>query len=74
PESDTVEPELARVFDDLYAAVADGSGIKDALLRDLNATNKKLIPRLTELQTKVVQSMAKGPRAKPEPVEGLPGR
>ncbi len=75
PESDSLEPELTRVFDDLYQAVADGSGIKDSLLRDLNATNKRLIPRLTELQTKVMRSVAKsGNRPKAEPVEGLPGR
>jgi len=74
PESDSVEPELARVFDALYEAISEGKAIKDSLLRDLNATNRKLLPRLTELQTKVVKSMAKhgAKRAKAEPVEGLP--
>lgn len=75
PESESVEPALARVFDALYEAVASGDGIRDSLLADLNATNKKLIPRLTELQTQVVQSMSKNTksgRTKAEPVAGMP--
>ena len=74
PESESVEPELARVFDALYEAVSEGKPIADSLLRDLNATNKKLLPKLAELQTQVVKSMAKhgGKRPKAEPVEGLP--
>ena len=30
--SDSVEPELARVFDDLYAAIKEGKGVSPALL------------------------------------------
>ena len=71
-ESDTVEPELARVFDDLYGAVATGEPIAGALLKTLNDTNQKLIKRLAELQRKVVESMAQQGGSKPEPVEGLP--
>lgn len=72
-ESDTVEPELAQVFDDLYAAVATGEPIAGSLLKTLNATNQKLIARLAELQKKVVESMARQQSAaKPEAVEGMP--
>ena len=70
-------PELARVFDDLYAAVAEGKGFGNALLRTLNDTNQTLLPELTRLQTKVAQSQiqrraAAGKKVKPMDVEGLP--
>jgi hypothetical protein len=75
PESTTeLDPEDVRVFDNLYNAVAEGKPIADALLRDLNATNRKLIPVLTEMQTKLMKTMHK-PGDKPtraEPVAGLP--
>jgi hypothetical protein len=74
-ESDSVEPELARVFDDLYAAIAEGKGFSPALLRTLNATNQSLLPRLTKLQHEVaayqMREAAKHKR-KLEPVAGLP--
>jgi hypothetical protein len=74
-ESDSVEPELARVFDDLYAAIAEGKGFSSALLRTLNATNQSLLPQLTKLQHEVaayhMREAAKHKR-KPEPVAGLP--
>lgn len=81
PESDSVEPKLARVFDDMYAAIAAGKGFSNALLRTLNDTNQALLPELTKLQTKVAQSqMARramvarktGKRPQPIEVEGLP--
>jgi hypothetical protein len=74
-ESDSVEPELARVFDDLYAAIAEGKGFSSTLLRTLNDTNKSLLPRLTKLQHEVaayqIREASKHKR-KPEPVAGLP--
>lgn len=77
-ESDTVEPELARVFDELYAAVKAGEGFSRALLDTLNATNQKLLPRLTKLQHEVAAfHMRHAAKAKtkrrPEDVAGLPG-
>lgn len=73
--SDTIEPELARVFDDLYAAVAAGGGFSSALLKTLNDTNQELLPRLSKLQHAVasyqMRLAAKGKR-KPEPIHGLP--
>jgi hypothetical protein len=74
-ESDSVEPELARVFDDLYAAIAEGKGFSGALLRTLNATNQSLLPRLTKLQQEVAAYQmreASKHKRKVEPIVGLP--
>lgn len=77
PESDSVEPKLARVFDDLYAAVAESKGFSGALLRTLNDTNQALLPELTKLQHEVARSQiersAKS-KNKADPIEitGLP--
>jgi hypothetical protein len=74
-ESDSVEPELAQVFDDLYAAIREGKGFSTTLLRTLNETNQSLLPRLTKLQHEVaayqMREAAKHKR-KPEPIVGLP--
>jgi hypothetical protein len=74
-ESDSVEPELVKVFDDLYAAIAEGKGFSGALLRTLNDTNQSLLPRLTKLQQEVaayqIREATKHKR-KPEPIVGLP--
>ena len=76
PTSDTVEPALARVFDDLYAAVADGKGFSRALLTSLNETNLRLFPQLLETQRRVLQAQAEQvqptPQARAEPIAGLP--
>ncbi|KIG17660.1 hypothetical protein DB30_02935 [Enhygromyxa salina] len=73
--SDSIEPALARVFDDLYAAVAAGKGFSRALLGTLNDTNQRLLPRLTKLQHEVaayqMRLAARGKR-RPEPIHGLP--
>lgn len=74
-ESDSVEPQLAKVFDDLYAAVAEGKGFSGALLRTLNDTNQSLLPRLTKLQQELAAyQMREAARLKrkPEPIAGLP--
>jgi hypothetical protein len=75
-ESDSVEPKLARVFDDLYGALREGKGISKALLSTLNQTNQRLLPRLSELQREVANSelrrAAKRGPSRPEPIEGLP--
>ncbi len=77
PESESVEPKLAKVFDDLYAAIYEGKGIANTLLRTLNDTNQALLPELTKLQHKVAQSQllrqSKRPgKVKPIDIEGLP--
>ncbi len=76
PTSDTVEPALARVFDDLYAAVAEGKGLSRALLTTLNETNLRLLPQLLETQRRVLQAQAEQAQAQAarpaEPIAGLP--
>jgi hypothetical protein len=76
----TLAPDVARAFDDLYAAVEDATLLRQpALLRRLGELNNRLLPELTELQTRVLQSEMERARAlgeprKPAPVAGLPAR
>lgn len=76
--STTLPPAVARSFDDLYAAVADGTIFKNpALLRALGAQNQALVPELGEIQARVVESelrhaRARGEPVRPAPVAGLP--
>jgi hypothetical protein len=73
PESDTVEPKYAKVFDDLYGAIASGEGLSGALLSTMNTTNRELLPKLIELQTAVAKfQMSQPTSTKPEDVFGLP--
>ncbi|PCC69568.1 hypothetical protein SAMN02745121_06375 [Nannocystis exedens] len=73
PSSDSVPPALARVFDDLYAGVAAQKPFPESLLRDLNATNRALLPELTEIQHRVALAQSRGPKG-PAPARpaGLP--
>ncbi len=50
PESTSVEPEIAEVFDAFYAALHAGKGLDAALLQRLNQTNEVLAPRIAQLQ------------------------
>ncbi|NVB36685.1 hypothetical protein G6O69_02500 [Pseudenhygromyxa sp. WMMC2535] len=75
--ADEIEPALARVFDDLYAAVRGGHGLSGALLQTLNQTNQSLLSRLASLQRELASAQVEraskaggAPRA--EPVSGLP--
>ncbi len=73
PESDSIDPKFAKVFDDLYGAIASGEGLTGPLLSTMNATNKALLPMLIELQTAVAKfQMSQPSSAKPEDVFGLP--
>ena len=78
PESSSVAPKLAQVFDDLYAAIAEGKGIANALLRTLNDTNQALLPELARLQTEVARSQMQrhakqgGGTVRPLDIDGLP--
>lgn len=77
PSSDSVEPALARVFDDLYAAIAEGKGLSRSLLAALNETNQRLLPQLVETQRRVLAAQAmhaKGVASQPEAIAGLPTR
>ena len=77
----TLPPDVARVFDDLYAAVADGAVFtRPALLKELSAMNQRLLPELTELQTRALQAemqhaqASAGKAPPPAAVAGLPER
>ncbi|MDC0670353.1 hypothetical protein [Nannocystis radixulma] len=65
PSSDSVPPKLARVFDDLYAAVAAAKPFPESLLRDLNTTNRALLPELSEMQRRVAIAQANAPKGPP---------
>ena len=50
PESTTMEPEIAAVFDELYDTVRRGQPMSTGFLNELNATNVELAPRIAEHQ------------------------
>jgi hypothetical protein len=54
PEGRSVEPEVADVFDELYAAIDQRREISSALLLKLNETNARLLPLLEEHSRRVV--------------------
>ena len=61
----------------LYAAIYEGKGIANTLLRTLNDTNQALLPELARLQTEVARSQMMrqsqvGNKVKPIDIEGLP--
>jgi hypothetical protein len=73
PESQTVEARIAKVFDDLYEAVAAGDGLSGTLLATLNRTNAELLPKLIELQTAVARYESTLPRGTPpDAMTGMP--
>jgi hypothetical protein len=72
PESESVEPKYAKVFDDFYGAIASHEGLSGPLLATLNKTNRELMPKLVEMQTVVAKAAMERPARKPEPIEGLP--
>lgn len=53
PESSTVEPAVAEVFDTFYAAMHAGKGLDAALLQKLNDTNELLVPRIAQLHQRL---------------------
>jgi hypothetical protein len=70
--SDSIEPELAIAFDDLYGAVEEGR-IGDTLVDHLEATHRKLVPRLRKLQTDMAEQMwSLGLRPPPPYILGVP--
>jgi hypothetical protein len=55
PESNSVEPAIAEVFDMLYAAVDERQPITPALIGKLNETNRILAPRIAAAQKQVAE-------------------
>lgn len=53
PESNTMEPEFAAMFDALYEAIHAGKGLERDLIKALNDTNTKLVPRIQAAQKAV---------------------
>jgi hypothetical protein len=72
PESESVEPKYAKVFDDFYGAIANHEGLTGPLLATLNQTNRELMPKLIEMQTVIAKAAMSRPGPKPEPIAGLP--
>lgn len=52
--SDSVEPAVARVFDELYAAIDQRRELTNSLLRELNETNDRLMPLLEDSSRRVM--------------------
>lgn len=50
PESDSIEPEYAALFDELYAKIHAGGGLEHSFIRKLNEANAKLSPRVEAAQ------------------------
>lgn len=59
PVSDSVEPAVATVFDELYAAIDQRRELTQSFLLKLNETNERLGPQLEENQKRVVADAAR---------------
>jgi hypothetical protein len=55
PESDTVEPFIADVFELLYTVVDERQGLTPELIGKLNDTHKVLAPRIAEAQQRMAE-------------------
>jgi hypothetical protein len=55
PESGTVEPEIAAVFDELYQALHGGRSLPLSLLQKFNQTNEKLGPAFAEYEEQLAR-------------------
>jgi hypothetical protein len=53
PESDSIEPEFAALFDELYSMIHAGNGLEQGFIRKLNEANQKLVPRVQAAQQAV---------------------
>ena len=81
PESDSLEPKFAAIFDELYTKIHAGEGLEHSFIRKLNEANVELMPRIQAAQKAVHddQIMRRKRRAAraaageaPEADEGLP--
>jgi hypothetical protein len=71
--SDTVEPQIAAVFDDLYDAVADQREIDDVLMKHLDDNHQRLLPRLQQLRIEMARkAWEAGMRPPPPSILGVP--
>jgi hypothetical protein len=63
PESESVEPDIAATFDELYAVVHAGKSLSGPFLEKLNETNERLSPLFAEHQKKVLEYRRSLPEA-----------
>jgi hypothetical protein len=59
PDSTTVEPAVAEVFDELYATVHEARGLSRSFIEKLNRTNEQLVERLRTHQQAVAADAAR---------------
>ncbi len=55
PESTTVAPVFAKVFDELYQTVHENKGLTREFIEKLNRTNEQLLPQIREQQRLVTE-------------------
>jgi hypothetical protein len=53
PESSSLEPEFAALFDELYATIHAGKGLEHSFIKRLNEANHELVPRIQAAQQAV---------------------
>lgn len=58
PDSRSVEPDIATIFDELYAAIHAGGALSTTLLQKLNETNEKLRPLFQAHEEEIEASRA----------------
>jgi hypothetical protein len=70
PESDSLEPDVAKVCDELYACVHESRGLERSFIERLNRTNEQLLPTIRAAQDKVrrdrIERRRKGHAPEPE--------
>ncbi len=57
PESTTLEDEFVPIFDALYQSIDAGQGLERGFIKDLNATNQKLLSHISAAQKAVHEDM-----------------
>lgn len=73
PESTSIEPEIAAVFDELYAIVGAEGGLTGSFIKKLNEINEKLAPRVRQAQRLVAEdTQRRRQRRAGRPPEGQP--
>jgi hypothetical protein len=66
PESTSLDPEIAEVFDLLYATIHERRPLTGAFVGKLNETNVKLAPRIAEAQRAIALDMRRRRKARVE--------
>jgi hypothetical protein len=72
PESDSVAPEVAEVFDAFHAAVHDGHGLDPALIASINRTHQDLEPVIQHHREQLADARRLRPTPRPHPDDEPP--